>query len=257
MLNYKHAFITGGAGGIGLGIGDALARRGVRVTLADIDVATLDAVVQERPENFAGVQLDVQCRTRWEAAKLEAEARFGPVDILVNNAGITMDGVDLADMAPEVFDRMISVSLTSVFNGISTFAAEMRGRKVGHIVNTASVMGVLPGVPGMGAYSAAKAGVIAISEALRGELEPADIGVSVLCPGFVASRLRETSSRVMPGLKNQNRKPGREPMDALTAGEMVVRGIVENWAYIFTHQAYLASFERRSEEVRKHFAHGV
>jgi NAD(P)-dependent dehydrogenase (short-subunit alcohol dehydrogenase family) len=249
-FEYKHAFITGAAGGIGLGIADALAKRGVNITVADIDQDAMSAVLHERPANYAGVMLDIQNRDQWQSAKAMAEKRFGPVDILVNNAGITMDGVDLADIKPESFDRMISIDLVGVFNGISTFAADMRHRKKGHIVNTASVMGLLSGASGMGSYAAAKAGVIALSEALRQELEPAGVGVSVLCPGFVASRLRETSKRVMPELKNQNLKSERQPMDALVAGEIVLRGIEKNRAYIFTHKEYLQSFERRSEAVR-------
>lgn len=253
MLNYKHAFITGGAGGIGLGIADALSQHGIRITLADIDAKAMKMVLQQRADNYAGMILDVQYRDQWKAAKVEAEARFGPVDILVNNAGITMDGVDLADLQPDLFDRMISISLVSVFNGVSEFSADMRSRKSGHIVNTASVMGVLSGLQGMGAYSAAKAGVVAMTEALRKELAAEGVGVSVLCPGFVSSRLRETSSRVMPGLKNQNRKPDRTPMDALEAGKIVVRGIAQNSAYIFTHREHLTSFKHRSEEVRQDF----
>lgn len=249
-LDYKHAFITGGASGIGLGIADALAACGVAITLADIDREALDAVIAHRPSGFFGVVLDVQDRQGWAEAKSRAESVFGPVDILVNNAGITSDGQEIARMNPEDFDRMISIDLVGVFNGISAFAAGMADRGAGHIVNTSSVMGVLPGMKGMGAYSAAKAGVVALTEALRQEMAGQHVGVSVLCPGFVASNLRKNSARVLTNLKNENVRDGSQAMDPRTAGEIVVQGIARNLTYIFTHREYLDHIERRMEAIR-------
>src|SRR4051794_10291643 len=97
----RHAFITGGASGIGLAIADALANSHVSVTIADIDQQAIDAVLAVRRERFFSVVLDTRDRKQWNIANAVAEAKFGSVDILVNNAGIGPDGRELADMEPE------------------------------------------------------------------------------------------------------------------------------------------------------------
>jgi NAD(P)-dependent dehydrogenase (short-subunit alcohol dehydrogenase family) len=135
----RHAFVTGGASGIGLAIVDALLASGVSVTAADINKEALAAESAQRGPRFAGIVLDVRDRAGWSAAKQEAEARFGPVDILVNNAGIGPNARALADMNEESFDRVIAINLTGVFNGVSTFAGDLRSRGTGHIINTSSM----------------------------------------------------------------------------------------------------------------------
>src|SRR5687768_8942493 len=112
LAQARHAFITGGASGIGLAIADALAARGVSVTIADVNGESLAAVLAERGEGFRGQLLDVRDRAGWARAKAEAEAAFGPVDILVNNAGVPGVGDHLAVLDPELFDQVIAINLT-------------------------------------------------------------------------------------------------------------------------------------------------
>ncbi len=232
QISGAHAFITGAANGIGLAIADALVRRGAHVSMADIDQTAL-AKAAEGP-NRQAIALDVCDRAQWQAAKQAAEARFGSVDILINNAGIGPDGYQLADMQPEAFDRMIAIDLTSVFNGIHAFAAGMRERGRGHIVNTSSLAGLI-GLAGVGAYAAAKFGVVGMSETLRRELAPHGVGVSVLCPGMVATQLRQTTlaagSDVSPIIL------GEVPQGTDPAGvaEHVVSAICANVLYILPH----------------------
>lgn len=252
LSSARHAFITGGAGGIGLGIADALAGHDISVTVADIDQESLASVVAARAPEFRGVALDVRDRTSWAAAKKHAEDAFGPVDILVNNAGIGFNGRDVVDMDPETFDLIVAIDLTGVFNGVSAFGADMRARGGGHIVNTASVMGLTAGAPGRGAYSAAKSAVIAMSEALRAEMAPHGVGVSVLCPGLVKSNLDTNTTRLggqvedVPHIKGT----GNLGMEPATAGAHVVRGISRNLPYIITHPHYLDHVERRMGDIR-------
>lgn len=99
-------------------------------------------------------------------------------------------------MAPESFDRVIAINLTGVFNGLSTFAAGIRAAGFGHIVNTASISGVAMDGPGGGSFGPAKAAVIGMSEVLRAEMEPHGVGVSVLCPSYVATNLMTTTRRI-------------------------------------------------------------
>jgi len=241
----SHAFITGGASGIGLGIADALSERGVAVTIADINEETLAEVTAERGERFRGTLLDTRDREGWARAKAEAEAAFGPVDILVNNAGIAPDGKHMADMDPESFDRVIAINLTGVFNGISAFGAALREQGRGHVVNTSSMSGMVMDGPGLGPYGASKAGVIAISEILRMEMEPHGVGVSVLCPSYVATNLMANTMRAGGQLADPDATLLGAEMKPPEVGQMVLRGIEENRAYIFTHSHRREAVEAR------------
>ena len=235
----RSALVTGAAGGIGLAIARALQTAGAQPILADIDGEALARAAAD----LGGVPtlaLDVTDRVHWA----EALARFPQVDILVNNAGIGPDGRELADMEPASFDRLIRVNLTSVFNGVSTFGARMRARGSGHIVNTASMAGLTP-MPTIGAYTAAKFGVVGLSEALRAEMEPHGVGVSVLCPGLVATRLRETTLKAGSETPSASPSASLVAMDADVVGRLTVDGIRANKALIVTHGEYARLVERR------------
>jgi NAD(P)-dependent dehydrogenase (short-subunit alcohol dehydrogenase family) len=242
----RHAFITGGASGIGLGLAQALAARGVKVTIADVDKGNLDSVLAANPE-FRGVVLDVRDRAAWAAAKAEAEAAFGPVDILANNAGIASFGYEIADMDPEAFDRVVAVNLTGVFNGIHAFAAEMRERGRGHIVNTSSMAGICaPSQAIGGSYAAAKFGVAGLSETLRVELAPHGVGVSILCPGQTITGIAQNSfkhggdMRLPPGGgSNDTRSESHGAGPVIGSVEDLVKrvidGIESDAPYIIAH----------------------
>jgi NAD(P)-dependent dehydrogenase (short-subunit alcohol dehydrogenase family) len=227
QISGKHAFITGGASGIGLAMARALLQEGALVTVADYDEQNLQSV----SDAFHCVTLDVRDREQWRAAKTAAEARQGPVSILCNNAGIGPNVAELADTDPDDFDRMIAIKLTGTFNGIHSFATEMRTRREGHIVNTAS-MAALEINAKLGAYTASKCGVVGLSEVLRKEMEPYGIGVSVLCPGMTSTGLpistakadgRELPTQAMSGI------------DPAWVALRVIQGINGNWPYILTH----------------------
>jgi NAD(P)-dependent dehydrogenase (short-subunit alcohol dehydrogenase family) len=247
----RHVFITGGASGIGLGIVDALATFGLSVTVADIDRDTLDAVIAARPGSIRGIALDTRDRARWAEAKAAAEAASGPVDILVNNAGIGPDGREFADMDPMSFDKVIAVDLVGVFNGVSTFAADMRKRGSGHIVNTASIVGLTSGLAGMGAYTVAKFGVVALSEVLHKELAPHGVGVSVLCPGPVGTNLHSNTRKAGNETSHPNRATNAASVDPAIVGRMVAQGIERNLLYILTHPEYWNSIEKRTSGIRE------
>src|SRR5579871_3992622 len=167
----KFVFITGGGGGIGGGMAQAFAEKGARIVLADInaDFAREEAGALPPGAQVECVSLDVTSIESWNAARSQAEARFGPVDILCNNAGVSAGFGPLVDMAPAEFDRLIAVNLTGVFNGIKTFAPQMTERGSGHIVNTSSINGLCAN-PGSAGYSASKFAVTGLSDALRQEL---------------------------------------------------------------------------------------
>ncbi len=249
----RHALVTGGASGIGLGIVDALAERGIAVTVADIDSAALDTEIAPRGGRLLPLKLDTRDRQGWQAAKQTAEAQFGPVDILVNNAGMGPDGHSFADMDPDAFDRMVAVNLTAVFNGVHAFAGDMRARGSGHIVNTSSLMGLCLGMAARGAYSATKFAVVGLSEALRDELAPHGVGVSALCPGAVDSNLERTTRNLGNEVPVQSRPVGTFSMTGAAAGAIVVRGIELNLPYIITHPRYWGAIEQRNALIQESF----
>jgi NAD(P)-dependent dehydrogenase (short-subunit alcohol dehydrogenase family) len=240
----QHGFVTGGASGLGLAIAQALHEAGARVTIADVDTERLDAL--DMP--FVKCVLDVRDRDGWDAAKRTAEAANGPVSILCNNAGIGPNRAELADMDPAVFDRMVAIKLTGSFNGVRCFAPDMRERKAGHIVNTAS-MAALYTDARLGEYGAAKAGLVHMSEVLRLELAPHDVGVSLFCPGMVATSLPVTMAkaegRYDPSMADL-KMPGIPPE---IAAARVIAGIRGNWPYILTHGERKASVAARCDAI--------
>lgn len=248
----RTAFITGAASGIGLAIAQALAEQGARIVLADIDGDRLARLVERLGDNAMAVRLDVVDRQAWADAKQAVEVRFGPVDILVNNAGIGPDGRALADMDPASFDRLVAIKLTGTFNGIHCFAAGMRDRGDGHIVNTASMAGLITSAR-LGAYTASKFAVVGLSEVLRAEMADHGVGVSVLCPGLIATRLGETTEKAGSERIALRNSQAAEGLDAALVGPMVVAGIRANRAHIVTHGDYRSHVAARMARVLSAF----
>jgi NAD(P)-dependent dehydrogenase (short-subunit alcohol dehydrogenase family) len=231
IADAKHAFVTGGASGIGLGIANALAERGLNVTIADINEQALEQVVATRANQFRGVRLDTRDRDNWKSAKEDAEKVFGPVDILINNAGIAPHGKQFADTDAASFDTLIDINLIGPSNGV-------RQRGSGHIVNTSSSAGLAAFGNGIGVYSIAKFGVTALSLAARQELAPHGVGVSVLCPGIVATNLHANTVKI-GGESNDD--PSKKPTPTTTPaeiGEMVVSAIENDEAVIVTDKDF-------------------
>lgn len=244
----RTAFVTGGASGIGLAIAEALLAEGARVVLADIDGPRAEAQALRLGAGAFGLTLDVTDRAAFAAAKTLAEARCGPATIVVNNAGIGYDGTDLADMDPLSFDRVLRINLTGVFNGISAFAADLRARGEGHIVNTASLAGVVA-MSHTGAYTASKFAVLGMTEVLHKELKPHGVGVSALLPGPFATRLDETTRAVSGPRKPISGSDPSDWRDPALVGPIVAKAIRDNALYIHTHPRYRAPVRARSERI--------
>lgn len=247
----KHAFITGGASGLGLGMADALAKRGLSVTIADINTDSLAEVTATRGNQFRGIELDTRNRERWAEAKAEAEATFGPVDVLINNAGISPNGQPFADMDPDSFDRILAINLVGIVNGVFAFAADLRDRGRGHIVLTSSQAGLVTTVAGVGAYSVAKFGVTALGEQLRREMEPHGVGVSILFPGYVQTNLGANTVRIGGDVRSYSTQMPPSEVTPDQVGEMVADGIERNASHIVTHKDVWRGVEKRMEAIRE------
>lgn len=255
-LGRRTAFITGGAQGIGLGIARALAQEGVKLAIADINPQALEAA---KAELSAHVQtevftLDVRDRERFSVVADEAERALGPVSLLFNNAGVA-GGASVTQMTYEMWDWVLGVNLMGVVNGIQTFVPRMieRGGDA-HVVNTASGAGLV--VIGSGfMYNASKFAVVGMSEALRNALARRGIGVSILCPAFVATSIADNSAamspaaeRVDPGrvaAKRQESQARGASIDAV--GELVIAGIKADQLYIYTDDEIAEHLERRHQ----------
>ena len=238
ITDATHAFVTGGASGIGLAIASALAAAGAAVSLADIDAAAAEAAaagLAQQGWRAEGLALDVRDRDGWQSARAAAEAAFGPVNVLVNNAGIAPDGQKLADMTAQGWDRMIAINLSGAFNGVSAFGGALREAGAGHIVNVASMAGLVAEHPGLGAYAAAKAGVIAMSEVLRSEMAPHGVGVSVVCPGIVATSLADTTAKITGVRRDGDPSVLARGMAPAQVGREVLAAIREDRLYVITH----------------------
>lgn len=258
----KTAFVTGGAGGIGLALGRAFAQAGMKVMLADIEADALQAAVtnlREISPDVSGIICDVADAESVERAAQAAFDAFGKVHVVCNNAGVAAGG-GIDHISLDSWRWVIDVNLMGVLHGIKSFLPHIRAHgEGGHIVNTASMAGMLAGL-GFSAYGASKFAVVSMSEGLSLQLKPHGIGVSVLCPNYVRTRIGE-SGRNRPARYGptqpldpaspaaalvaelaRNIDAGIEP-DAVAA--RVLAAIRHDELYIFTHPGMRAEVEPR------------
>jgi NAD(P)-dependent dehydrogenase (short-subunit alcohol dehydrogenase family) len=215
----RVAFVTGGAQGIGLGIARALANAGARVAIADVNSAALAVAERELGAltDVVAASLDVRDRDAYAALADDVESRLGPVTLLFNNAGVA-GSTSPARMSYETWDWVIGVNLHGVINGVQTFVPRMihRGGD-GYVVNTASGAGLVAGGSGF-LYATSKFAVVGLSESLHFELAHHGIGVSVLCPGPVATRILSNTTELRPA----SEPPTTAVTAALSAAEAML-----------------------------------
>jgi len=261
----KVAVVTGGASGIGLGMARAFANAGMRVVIADIRQDHLDEAVawfQEAGFPVHPIRLDVSDRAAFARAAAETVQVHGKVHVLCNNAGVNIIG-SIEDARFEDWDWLMSVNLGGMFNGVKSFLPHIKVHgEGGHIVNTSSIAGIVAG-PGTGIYSTTKFGIRGFSESLRYELASHGIGVSVLCPGTVATNLNE-SETIRPEqfdtddaeLKARRGEGGTllasvlpKGMSADEVGEKVLKGIARNDFHILPHPEFRDEFRQAFDEI--------
>ena len=263
----RVAVITGAAGGIGSALARAFAERGARLVLADLDESGLETVAKELEAKGAEaltVRTDVSQRESVEALAEASWRRFGGVHLVCNNAGVGSFG-ELATAAHEDWVLTMSVNFWGVVHGVESFVPRLIEQgNGGHIMNTASMAG-LTGMQWLGVYSASKFAVVGLTEALRRELAPKGIGVSVLCPMMVDTKMTGNSLPVRTGdLRGQNetRDPGAESFvgNIISPEEVAVRsvrGIERNDLYILTHIEQREILRRRAARMDASFGDDV
>ncbi len=269
----KVAFVTGAASGMGLTMARSFAAAGMKVVLADIEEEALErARASFGPTNadVIAIRVDVTDREAMAAAADRTEEAFGKVHVLCNNAGVAVSG-SIADMAYTDWDWVVGVNLNGVVNGVQTFLPRILAHgEGGHIVNTASLAGLLP-FARLGVYNTTKFAVVGMSEALRADLAERNVGVSVLCPGVVNTNIFDSGRNRPEALQSDTdtsaiSTPDVEEIqarlrEALThvlepdvVGDMVLHAIQEDEAYIFTHPEFEEAVNARQEEVAASFA---
>jgi NAD(P)-dependent dehydrogenase (short-subunit alcohol dehydrogenase family) len=258
----KTAFITGGASGIGLAMAKAFAEAGMNVMLADVEQGALDQARKDLGQygnHVLGVACDVADPDSVERAAQATFSAFGKVHVLCNNAGVAAaGGIDLISV--DNWRWVVDVNLMGVVYGVRSFLPHIRSHgEGGHIVNTASMAGMVNNM-GFSPYAATKFAVVAMSEGLRMRLQPLGIGVSVLCPDFVRTRIGES------GRNRPDRYGPVQPLDPasptaamvaeiarqIAAGidpanvaARVLNAIREDELYIFTHPNMRAGVDER------------
>jgi NAD(P)-dependent dehydrogenase (short-subunit alcohol dehydrogenase family) len=266
----KTAFVTGAASGIGLGIATALSQAGVKVMLCDIeDAALVKAVADLKLTNadVDGVRADVSLKAELTAAAEATIARYGKVHILVNNAGVGGGG-PYGRWTDASWNWTLGVNLMSVVWGVEIFGPLIEAHgEGGQIVSTASIAGLIAGSGT--AYNVTKYGVVALSEGLRVTLAPRGIGVSVLCPGFIRTKIMNSRRNVPQRLAGAIGEPSAEGpqveirkmfeervstgIDPLYVGELVREGIEQDWPYIFTDNEFEPLIAERFAAIKQGF----
>ncbi|MEX3011275.1 SDR family NAD(P)-dependent oxidoreductase [Hoeflea sp. TYP-13] len=263
----KTAFITGGAGGIGLSMARSLARHGANIMLADVDedqLAAARADLEQMEANVATVACDVAKAEDVEMAAQRTLDCFGKVHIVINNAGVSLGGRTGA-VSLEDWRWIVDINLMGVVHGVEIFTPLIRCQgEGGHFVNTASMAGHWA-AKNLGPYNATKFAVVGYSETMRQELADDGIGVSVLCPGWVRTNIHKASLKRPSAADYESTST-----DALTysqAAAAVESGIdpdiVGDWVvdciraerfYIFTHPEMLPAIDARADMIKADYA---
>ena len=223
-ISGKTAIVTGAASGIGLGIATALAEAGANVVMADIQKDAVEAAAHALSgtnKQVMAMRIDVTQEASVLNALAEAERKFGKLHIACNNAGVPMHGTKLVDVPVKDWEFVIGVNVWGIIHGIRHFVpAILKHGEEGHIVNTASVAGFQNRRgTNQGPYSMSKYAALSLSEALEHELEGTNIGVSVLCPGPIATNIAR-------GARNRPEHMGG-PQDSARNEEVLTERLVQ------------------------------
>lgn len=271
MTDFKNktALITGGAEGIGLSIAKSLGAQGMNIVLTDIDtdmLAKAEQGLKDAGVSVLSAELDVVKPEQWTEALDKAEQEFGKIHMLVSNAGVSAKPGPLEATNLEDWRWVMDVNLMGVVQGAAAVVPRIKKHdEGGWIINVASMAGMM-GVPFAGSYTASKVAVVGMSEAWYAELKKQNIKVSVLCPGFVKTRIHlsarnrqdEYGGRPPVDFDNVKNTPGGEfvenGIDVNIVGDRVVEALQAGELYIYTHPSYADMVAGRAENVGQAFA---
>jgi NAD(P)-dependent dehydrogenase (short-subunit alcohol dehydrogenase family) len=252
-LQGRVAVVTGAAGGIGLALARRFASEGMRVIISDVDAERLAAAAATIDGEVEPVAANVARPEDVDALAARTFERFGAVHVVCNNAGVTRPG-PAWELDMDEWQWLLSVNVLGVVNGIRSFVPAMLERgEPGHVVNTASIGGLLP-YAGIAGYTASKYAVVGLSEGLLLDLRAAaaPIGVSVLCPGPIETDFRAHSRALHPSGPADDVEGEYEGVARIPASEaatLVVDAIRADRFWVLTHPAYHDAIERRARGI--------
>jgi NAD(P)-dependent dehydrogenase (short-subunit alcohol dehydrogenase family) len=266
----RTAVISGGAEGIGLSIAKALGEQKMNIVLADIDEKNLlksTAELESLGIPVLGALLDVANEMQWKSVADKAIEKFGKVHMVVNNAGVGGDSGPIENQETEGWQWALGVNLMGVFYGAKTIVPIIKQHGEGGWILNVSSMAGMGGVPYSGVYSASKAAVVALSESWAQELKDKRIGVSVLCPAFVQTRIYDSernrpdkyksknySTENESSFSKQTKQMVKDGIDVSIVGKRVVEAINNGELYIFTHPNYRKINKERFAGIDEAFA---
>ena len=264
-LKGKVAAVTGAASGLGRSMALAFAAEGMDLALADVDEVNLSSVQDEvlaKGVRAITLKVDVSNAQQLEIFRDQTLTRLGGVHVVCNNAGVSPLGA-VWENTPADWQWILGVNLWGVIHGVRAFAPHLIKQDEGHIVNTASVAGLIS-PPGSGAYNVTKHGVVALSESLYHDLRERNskVGVSVLCPAYVPTGIVDSERnrpKDLPLSTKSEATLAREAMlrKAVTSGKVsadqvaqaVVAAIRDERFYILTHPRIKGAIQARMEDV--------
>lgn len=264
-LRDKICVVTGGASGIGRALARRFAAAGMQVVIGDIESGAIDSTVAElggAGDRVLGVRCDVRQLEYVQLLRDETVKRFGSVHLVCLNAGVAPVS-PIVDTPVDVWNWVLDVNLRGVFYGVHVFAPLLAAQGSGHIVCTASAAG-LSDTPTMGPYAATKHAVIGLAAALRGELAPSGVGVSVLCPGIINTRIFESERNRPDSMDDPSRdnallaqyrelvRHGGAPPEQVA--EVVHRAVLDNQFFVFPTSDFDTFIESRIADVRQGLA---
>ena len=238
IFNEATAIVTGGASGIGRALARELAKRGCEVVLADRQIQLAEEVATEicaSGGKATAQEIDVTDYSAMEQLVLKTNARTGRLDYMVNNAGIAIGG-NVIHYGIEDWNQIVDVNLHGVINGIQAVYQIMINQGFGHIVNVASIAGLIPS-PGLVSYATTKHAVVGLSKSLRAEAATAGVYVSVLCPGVIRTPILEGGkygrmSAEIPSEKTRQLWEKLKPMSPDIFAYKAINSIAKNKAII-------------------------
>ncbi|RUO27141.1 short chain dehydrogenase [Aliidiomarina minuta] len=230
-----RVFITGGASGLGLAIAQVCLQQGWKVCVGDLAATPTQELKTAPPEQFIYQRCDVTQEADLQAAADHLQQQWGGIDVLINNAGVAQVGA-IDDVSMQDWRWIMDINLLGVVAGCKAFTPLLKAQGQGHIVNIASMAGLLD-VANMSSYNVSKAAVVSLSETLQNELLPFGIHTTVVCPSFFRTNLGDSMRSTVPGMdKTLDKLMNKSELSADDIAQRIILAIERQTFYLLPHK---------------------
>lgn len=254
---HNRVLVTGGASGLGREIAVRFAQEGYRVCIADLNEERAQetiSLIDDTPGEAFFEKCDVTSPQDWARTLVAMEDVWAGTDILINNAGVASGG-PFNWLSEQDWHWVMGINFYGVLYGCQAFVPQMIERKAGHIVNVASMAGVI-NPPGMSNYNVSKAAVISLSETLAVELKPHGIGVTCVCPSFFKTNLGESLRTPDAGTQAAMNKlmDHSSELSAADIADVIFRGVMAGEFMVMPHEKARMAAEYKAKDMKGHMA---